>query len=142
MLEDSNYFIWNKGDVYFLGKEQFFKTSEFACQCKNVSCREQRVHKDLIKKLIDLRKEINEPLIVTSGFRCGLHQEQLRKEGVNTVVAKKSSHEKGDAADIKPTRMNMLTFFKIVDKYFEAIGTAKTFLHVDLRTGKERRWDY
>lgn len=142
MREDSNYFIWNKGDVYFFDKNQFFKTSEFACQCTNKDCKEQRISKDLIGKLNSIRKEINEPLIVTSGFRCKKHQEFLRSSGVNTVVAKQSTHELGDAADIKPTRMRILDFLTFCAKQFDAIGIAKTFLHVDMREGKTRRWDY
>lgn len=142
MHEDSNYFIWNKGDVYFLDKGGFFKTSEFACQCINPSCKEQRISKELISKLVKLRIRIAEPITVTSGFRCGKHQEKLRSEGVNTVVAKKSTHELGDAVDLKPIRMKIPQFLVFAAEFFEAIGTAKTFLHLDLRTGKQRRWDY
>ena len=142
MHEDSNYYIWNKGDVYFFDKTQFFKTSEFACQCTNKDCKEQRIHKDIISKLNSLRKEINEPIMVTSGFRCEKHQIALRNSGVNTVVAKKSTHELGDAVDCRPTRMRISDFLTFCAKQFEAIGIAKSFLHLDLRTGKIRRWDY
>ena len=142
MLEDSNYYIWNKGDVYFFDKNQFFKKSEFACQCTNKDCKEQRINKELIEDLNIIRKEINEPIIITSGFRCKKHQEHLSNSGVNTVVAKKSTHELGDAADLKPTRMRISDFLTFCAKRFEAIGIAKTFLHVDKRIGKIRRWDY
>lgn len=142
MLEDSNYYIWNKGDVYFFDKNQFFKTSEFACQCTNKDCKEQRINKDIISKLNSIRKEINEPILVTSGFRCEKHQIALRNQGVNTVVAKQSTHELGDAVDVKPTRMRVSDFLNFCIKQFEAIGIAKSFLHLDLRTGKTRRWDY
>ena len=142
MLENSNYYIWNKGDVYFFDKDQYFKSSEFVCQCKYKECKEQKINKDLIKKLILLRKEINEPLVITSGFRCEAHQKDLRKQGVNTVVASKSTHELGDAADVYPIRMKIKDFMIFCAKQFKAIGIAKTFLHVDLRDDKERRWDY
>lgn len=142
MQEDSNYYIWNKGDVYFLDKGQYFKTSEFACQCSNSSCVEQRINKQLISNLIDLRKQINEPIVITSAFRCKKHQEQLRAQGVNTVVAKTSTHELGDAIDAKPIRMKIKDFLMFCEKKFEAIGIAHNFLHLDMRTGKTRRWDY
>jgi len=145
MREDSQYFIWNKGDVYFFDRNQFFKTSEFACQCSNKDCKEQRISKDLITKLNLIRKEVNEPILVTSGFRCKKHQEHLRKSGVNTVVAKQSTHELGEAVDLKPTRMRISDFLVFCAKHFYAIGIAKSFLHVDMRGQEDkrvRRWDY
>lgn len=135
MLEDSNYYIWNKGDVYFFNKDQYFKSSEFACQCTNRDCKEQRINKELVSKLIELRKQINEPIIITSGFRCKKHQEQLRAQGVNTVVAKQSTHELGDAIDCKPTRMKIKDFLVFCAEKFEAIGIASNFLHLDMRIG-------
>lgn len=142
MQEDSNYYIWNKGDVYFLDKNQYFKTSEFACQCTNKDCKQQKIHKQIISKLVELRKEVNEPLIITSAFRCKKHQEALRKQGVNTVVAKTSTHELGDAIDVSPIRMKIKDFLGFCSKKFKAIGIANNFLHLDLRDEKERRWDY
>lgn len=142
MKEDSDYVIWNKGDVYFLDKTQFFKTSEFACHCSLDSCVEQRINKNLLKKLVELRKEVNEPIIVTSAYRCSDYQEQLRKQGVNTVVAKKSTHELGNAVDVKPVRMRIKDFLSFCEKKFKAIGIASNFLHLDERSDKERRWNY
>ena len=142
MLNDSNYFIWNKGDVYFLDKDKHFKTSEFVCHCTFSDCKEQRISKKIISKLVELRATINEPLTITSAFRCHKYQKQLADEGVNTVVASKSTHELGDAVDVKPTRMRIPDFYCFAKMYFKAIGTAKTFLHLDLRDDKERRWDY
>lgn len=140
MKKDDKYYYWEKGQVYKFNN--YFNTGEFACQCKYSDCVEQKIAIELIDKLTELRESINEPLTVTSGFRCTKHQVDLRKSGVNTVVASKSSHELGDAADIKPSRLSIPNLEKFSDKYFEAIGTAKTFLHVDLRKGKIRRWLY
>jgi len=142
MSEDSNYFIWIKGDVYFLDKDQYFKTSEFACHCNYSDCKEQKINKDLVKKIIELRKEINEPIKVTSAFRCAKYQNKLRVEGVNTVVAKKSTHELGDAVDVAPVRMKIKDFLNFASKKFKAIGVAKNFLHLDQRSDAIRRWDY
>lgn len=145
MLEDSKYFIWNKGDVYYLDKSQFFKTSEFVCSCTYSSCKEQRINKELIAKLVELRKEINEPIHINSAYRCSKKQEDIRKSGISTVVAKKSSHETGDAVDFRPTRMKIKDFFVFCAKKFFAIGTASTYLHVDMRGQDDkrvRRWTY
>lgn len=140
MKEVGNYYIWSKGDVYPFNK--YFKTSEFSCQCKLKACVEQKVSKNLIAKLTELREAINEPLTITSGFRCTAHQEEIRKSGVSTVVAKVSTHELGDAADVQPTRTTIKDFETIAAKYFMSIGIAKNFLHLDLRSDKIRRWPY
>ena len=140
MRQVDGYYIWNKGDIYSFNK--YFKTNEFSCQCKHPECVEQKTSIELISKLTELRKAMNEPLTVTSGFRCEAHQEDIRKSGVSTVVAKKSTHELGDAADIKPTRTPIKDFETIAARYFKAIGTAKNFLHLDLRDDKVRRWPY
>lgn len=140
MKEVNGYYIWKKGEVYPFNK--YFKTSEFSCQCKLKGCIEQKASKELIKKLTELREAVNEPLTVTSGFRCTAHQEEIRKSGQSTVVAKLSTHELGDAADVKPTRTPIKDFETIAARYFMSIGIAKNFLHLDLRVGKIRRWDY
>lgn len=140
MKEVNGYYTWKKGEIYPFNK--YFKTNEFSCQCKNKDCVEQKVSKELIAKLTGLREAINEPLTITSGFRCKAHQEEIRKSGQSTVVAKLSTHELGDAVDAKPTRTSIKDFETIAAKFFMAIGIAKGFLHLDLRTGKIRRWLY
>lgn len=134
------YYIWNKGTFGSLGN--YFDTKEFECQCSYDTCVEQRISLNLIGRLDGIREELGRPLKVTSGFRCARHQADLRASGINTVVAKKSTHELGNAADIRPADMNMEGFEKICDPWFFSIGIAKTFLHVDLRDDKERRWNY
>lgn len=142
MREDSNYYIWNKKDSFPLPGSKFFNTSEFTCHCKFDSCKEQRISKSLLVKLIKLREEIQEPITVTSAFRCEAYQKKLKNDGVNTIVASVSQHELGNAVDVFPIRMKIPTFMTFCAKYFEAIGIAKTFLHLDERVGKIRRWDY
>ena len=142
MREENNYYIWNKGEDYFFPITKNFKTTEFQCQCKHASCKEQRISKTLIEKLVKIRGQILEPMQIHSGFRCHAHQQDLIKQEVNTVVAKKSTHELGDACDVSPIRMKIPTFMTFCAKEFMAIGIAKTFLHLDLRTGYVRRWDY
>ncbi len=138
--ESDGYYYWNKGQEFNLGP--YFKTAEFDCQCKHDSCVEQKISIELVKKLQDVRVELARPVKVTSGFRCSKHQADLRSSGVNTVVARVSTHELGNAADIRPVDRNMTGFLEIVEKSFLSIGLAKTFLHVDLREDKERRWNY
>lgn len=140
MQEVDGFYLWKKGQTYSFNK--YFKTSEFSCQCKLQSCVDQKISKELISKLTELREAMLEPLTITSGFRCTAHQEEIRKSGVSTVVAVLSTHELGQAADVKPSRTPIKYMVDIASRYFMSIGIAKNFIHLDLRQGKIRRWNY
>lgn len=118
-----------------------FGAKELTCRCKYEDCKEQRISADLIARLEKVRVELGQPLIVTSAYRCTEYQAHLRSSGVNTVVAKKSTHELGDAVDVVPRDGEMEGFAPICAKQFDSIGLAKTFLHLDTRKGF-RRWNY
>jgi len=133
------YYTWKKGESIQLGAH--FNSHEFDCQCKYEDCVEQKISSALIARLENVRSDLGQGLRITSGYRCAKHQVDLRAQGVNTVVAKKSTHELGDAADAQPANRNMDGFETICAKYFDSIGLAKTFLHLDTRKGK-RRWTY
>jgi len=145
LKEENGYYIWEKGQVLKLSEH--FSTKEMNCHCEYPECKEQRISKDLIEKLEEVREEAAEPLIVTSAYRCSEYQEYLREEakkpgGKLTVVAKKSTHELGDAVDVCPkSRPVEFGFEDMCAKHFDSIGLAKNFLHLDLRKGK-RRWNY
>ena len=139
---DDGYYHWKKGETLTLSK--YFSTDEFSCHCSFADCVDQKVTKSLITKLDSVRTDIKEPLVVTSAYRCTKYQAKLRDDGVNTVVATTlSQHELGKAADIHPKSRTMKGFEAICAKYFDSIGVANTFLHVDERTDKKnRRWKY
>jgi len=139
LKEEDGYYVWNKGENLALSK--YFSTKEFSCQCSFTDCKKQKISKALITRLDNLRVDCGQPLIITSGYRCTKHQEEIRKSGVSTVVAKKSTHELGDATDAAPKDGNIETFLPKAAKYFDSIGLAKTFLHLDTRQGV-RRWRY
>lgn len=140
MKLENGYYIWNKSDKKeYLSK--WFITKEFQCQCQYKTCVEQKISKLLIDKLDALREEIKHPISITSAFRCSQHQEDLRKKGVNTVVAKKSQHELGNAVDLRCSSLLLFDLLKICERYFNSIGIGINFLHVDLRP-EYRRWKY
>ncbi len=126
-------YTWSRGSNGMLSAH--FNAKEFTCKCG--VCRDQRISKTLIRKLEAVRDAVG-PLTITSGYRCAMHQANLAKQGLQT--AKNSTHVIGQAADIVATDMTAL--FTACEAEFKAIGTAKTFLHVDLRADKIRRWDY
>lgn len=137
--EKDGYYIWQKGQMFKISDH--FSTKELSCHCNYLECKEQRISKDLVGRLEKVRTEVGQPLITTSAYRCTPYQEHLKAAGVNTVVAKKSTHELGDAADIVPKDGKMEGFEDICAKQFESIGRAKNFLHCDTRKGF-RRWKY
>ena len=140
--DDGKYFVWNKGEVEALSSH--FSTKEFACKCINDDCVEQRAAVALIEKLQALRISFQLPISVTSGFRCAKHQNALRDGGLQTTTGQ-STHELGHAADIKPKLADRGTIKRLSElaaNHFKAIGTAASFVHVDIRADKKRRWKY
>lgn len=134
------YYIWKKNENLWINN--WFKTKEFQCKCSNKECVDQKISVDLIQRLTAIREYTKSPMRITSAFRCSRHQEAIRKSGVSTVVAKKSTHENGDAADISVSSLTIGSLLPIVEKQFKSIGVANNFLHVDLRDDKVRRWKY
>lgn len=137
---ENGYYIWNKGDDIWINN--WFKTKEFQCKCSNKECSEQKIAVELVKRLTEIREYTKSPMRITSGFRCSAHQTAIRNSGVSTVVAKKSTHELGDAADISVSSLTTLNLLPVAEKQFKSIGIANNFLHVDLRDDKIRRWKY
>lgn len=140
MSQSESLFTWKKGEKIQLNK--YFNTNELSCRCNHPECVDQFISKDLIERLTKVREELNKALIITSAFRCHKYQEDLRSMGANTVVAKKSQHELGNAVDCIPKNGTVSELMPIAEKHFKAIGIAKTFLHLDMRDDKVRRWPY
>lgn len=140
MREENGCYVWAKGETFPLNK--YFSTREFSCKCTNKECVDQKIDKELLEKLTELRIAVNEPITITSGYRCAAHQAAVEKSGVSTVVAKHSQHELGKAVDLKTTRMPIKDVVTLAERIFKAIGIASTWCHVDLRSEKERRWYY
>lgn len=142
LKESNGYYIWNKGEIFKLSDH--FSTKEMDCQCNYEACKEQKISKDLIQRIEKIRLEVNQPLVITSAFRCSKHQEDIRNSGASSVVAKKQSqHELGNAVDIRPKDEQGIrtTFLAICEKYFTTIGLSNRFLHVDIRKEKIQ-WEY
>lgn len=141
MKRENGYLVWTKGEDGLASYH--FKLGEFECPCSHADCKEQRLSEELVQRLEALRVEWDGPLQVNSGFRCKRHQAELAaRPGVETVAqGNTSQHELGNAADIAP-RHGMPRLSVMAAKYFKAIGTGRSFVHVDLRADKTRRWGY
>ena len=109
-----------------------FNLSEFACPC----CKRVMLHPLLLEKLEKLRKILERPIQITSGYRCFTYN---RKVG---GVAN-SYHLIGLAADIKVKDINLIQLLAYAEEIdFAGIGfyEKKNFLHLDVRPSKRTCW--
>ena len=110
----------------------YFNLSEFACPC----CKRVMLHPKLLVKLIELRKILERPIHITSGYRCTKYNNQIG--GILN-----SYHCIGLAADIKVKDINLIELLGYAeDVDFNGIGfyEKKNFLHLDVRPTKRTRW--
>ena len=109
-----------------------FKLSEFACPC----CNRVMLHPKLLVKLIELRKVLERPVYINSGYRCSRYNDQI-----GGII--NSYHCIGLAADIKVKDINLIELLEICENIdFNGIGfyEKKNFLHLDVRPTKRSRW--
>lgn len=69
---------------------RFFKKTEFDCPC----CGGNQMSETFLRKLDDHRGRVDFPFIVTSGYRCPNHNEQVSSTGRN------GPHTTGRAVDL------------------------------------------
>lgn len=118
---------------------QHFSKEEMACRC----CGElppQGMSNALMDGLEELRKRINKPVIISSGYRCPVNN--ARAGGVYN-----SQHVLGCASDIYVEGMTVYELAKICKEIFDGVGEyyQQDFVHVDMRSnGNETgyyQWD-
>ena len=110
----------------------YFNLSEFTCPC----CKRVMLHPKLLVKLIELRKILERPIHITSGYRCTKYNNQIG--GMLN-----SYHCIRLAADIKVKDINLIELLGYAeDVDFNGVGfyEKKNFLHLDVRPTKRTRW--
>jgi uncharacterized protein YcbK (DUF882 family) len=106
-------------------------------QRKELACKHcgQEVHSpELIAVLELVRLKFKSPVIITSGYRCLEHND-------NVGGAPNSKHIYGIAADIKVKGVSPIKVFEFIDDTFPetyGIGLYSSWVHIDTRTGKAR----
>jgi len=113
---------------------KFFTKKEFNCRC----CGKSNISANLVLKL-DLARELAEtPFVITSGYRCPQHNEEVG--GV-----KDSAHVLGLAVDIAvPNNVARLKIIRgLIIAGFRRIGIGKDFIHADIDKSKPQNlWLY
>lgn len=118
-----------------------FKYFEYDCKCSK--CDYTIIALELTKKLQALRDLTSYPIVITSGFRCPGHQEDLRNQGSYETAKGISAHEMGLAVDIICGAYSGEQLAELAEKVgFPNIGVSKRFVHLDIREGGPRRWAY
>ena len=118
-----------------------FSLKEFGCSC---GCGTNKIKIDLLQALQEVRDALDEPMAITSGYRCEQHNKAVGG-------APSSSHLKGWAADIAvPSSSYAYDIMEALfeTKKFHRIGYGKMggqlVLHVDIDIDKAPRvmWGY
>jgi uncharacterized protein YcbK (DUF882 family) len=129
---------WKRGEFHQLSPH--FNSTEIQCQCEQ--CPEQQIESELLDRLELIRAQFPDGIQITSGYRCPSHQAEILHSGMYETV-QNSQHVLGRAVDCRPVKLGVMHQFEAeAAKHFKAIGIASTFLHLDLRDDKVRRWTY
>lgn len=106
---------------------KYFKFGEFACKC----CGLNKMSLKTIQKLDNLRGICGFPFKILSGCRCELHNrlEGGEEDSAHLIdVVTQESH----AADILiDDSVKRYIFLKNVFSFFNRVGIANSFIHVD-----------
>lgn len=118
-----NILVFDKGNNYDLTPN--LALSEVKCRCSNIDCTRTLILKTNILTYQKVRDQFNEPIRVTSGYRCQLHN---RSVGGNHA----SYHMIGAALDLTPwdfdqDKLDRLE--EIAKKHFDVVIRYNEFVH-------------
>jgi len=108
------------------------------CTCGHELCDKRSVEQKHLDQVQLVRNEVNRPLTITSGGRCPNHPSETHR----TTPA---DHQKQQAVDISVRGgFERAEIVELGLKYgFNAIGVAKTFVHLGHRPGEKTvMWVY
>lgn len=111
---------------------QHFNRWEFKCKCGE--CDKDTVDYRLVVILERLRAHTKEPITVTSGNRCVLHNEKVGG-------SPNSQHLFGKAADIQVRGWSPEAVYNLLDYWYPdelGLGLYRSWVHIDVRNGKSR----
>lgn len=115
-----------------------FPVEELRCKCQN--CKGEQPNKVklvAIEALQRIRDELGEPMVLTSAYRCPLHDDEVKKSMPGT-------HNRGVGFDILvPWGNKRMRIIELAIKHgFKGFGFAESFLHIDMGSSYHRSWGY
>lgn len=110
-------------------KWKWFTPKEFACR----HCGELHIDEELVEKLEIMRENYGDPVVISSGYRCPIHNARIKG-------APLSLHVKGKAVDILLNGKSMDTLHKRgLSVGFRGFGFYDGgWIHMDV--GRARTW--
>ena len=114
-----------------------FTEDEFACKCGKCEKIPVLMDPGFMTTLQNARTIAGKSFFITSGFRCPIHPESIKRPT--------SSHVKGKAADIKADSgyFRLVLLDALLRVGFKRIGIGENFLHVDNDSDKPNSiWHY
>jgi len=111
---------------------RYFTRDEFACRC---GCQRNEIPDEFIHDMDDLRQACGFPLVITSGWRCEKHPDEVAKD-------EPGEHNRA-AADVRAHNGHQLYVIQ-EQAYalgFHGIAAGEGFVHVDRRATKTS-WVY
>jgi len=118
---------------------EYFKEEEFACR----HCEKNLISHSFVSVLDNLRSDFGKPLIVTSGYRCPEHNNNVSSTGLD------GPHTTGLAVDFGVSREDAYDLLGLAYEYkFTGIGVnqkgSARFIHLDVIEGLGRPtiWSY
>jgi hypothetical protein len=115
-----------------------FSDTKLGCTCGHEECDKRTVNQSTLNRLQVVRDKACRPLTVTSGGRCQYHPDELRR-------IKPADHQKCIAVDVSckgGAERGQLVKLGI-EAGFNAVGVAKTFIHLGYREGEDLvMWTY
>tara|TARA_R110000823_G_scaffold223407_2_gene351540 strand:+ start:219 stop:590 length:372 start_codon:yes stop_codon:yes gene_type:complete len=123
-----------------MDSSKYFSKAELQCKC---GCEAALMDAQFIMMLEQLREKFNKPLLVSSGYRCPKHNNNVSGTGIA------GPHTTGKAIDLKVDRGAAYELLKIaMDMGFSGIGVNQKgnarFMHLDtINTGlRPTIWSY
>jgi len=117
---------------------EFFKETELRCKCE---CNRADMNADFMESLIDLRRALRIPFVLTSAFRCPEYNNKVSGTGTG------GPHTLGRAVDIKVYGARAFYIVSLAHSYgFTGIGVSQKgnqdgrFIHLDNLDWSIRPW--
>jgi len=115
-----------------------FTVEELRCKCQHcLSEKPNKVDPAVLVFLQAIRDELDEPMSLSSAYRCELHNSEA-------VKVRPGTHNRGLAFDIRvPWGEKRMKIIELAVKHgFKGFGFANSFIHIDMGSDQFRSWGY